>query len=162
MTTLKQCAERDCSKRTHANGLCAAHNSARYRATRQDPCECGSGTILYPNHRLCEPCYRIAKRADELPPREWPTRPPRKCSFPDCEKQGKLVRDLCQMHYRRWLKHGDPSVVLTQPSRDRRCSMTGCDRKHYSRNLCNKHYARWRKHGDPNIVLPTGRPKLRT
>ena len=30
------------------------------------------------------------------------------CSVIDCEKSGRLRRSMCEMHYRRWLKHGDP------------------------------------------------------
>ena len=35
------------------------------------------------------------------------------CSVEDCEKGGKIVRGMCDMHYRRWQRHGDPLVTLT-------------------------------------------------
>ena len=42
------------------------------------------------------------------------------------------------------------------PWTDRRCSIEGCDRKHFGRDLCSMHYIRVRRHGDPNYVDPRG------
>jgi len=33
--------------------------------------------------------------------------------------------------------------------RGRKCSVDGCDGKHYGRGFCEPHYYRWRQHGDP-------------
>lgn len=34
------------------------------------------------------------------------------CSVIDCEKSGRLRRSMCEMHYRRWLNHGDPLKLI--------------------------------------------------
>lgn len=41
-------------------------------------------------------------------------------------------------------------------TRERRCSIEGCDAKHFARGWCHKHYERWRRYGDPSIVFPRG------
>lgn len=39
------------------------------------------------------------------------------CVFPDCGRN-HYGRDWCAMHYRRWLVHGDPSVVMKMGPRN--------------------------------------------
>lgn len=49
---------------------------------------------------------------------------------------------MCDMHYRRVQKFGDPTVRLTMPSGI--CSTVGCSRQTFGRGLCQKHhYALW-------------------
>lgn len=31
----------------------------------------------------------------------------------DCAKRGPYTRNMCPMHYTRWIKHGDPLMILT-------------------------------------------------
>lgn len=62
------------------------------------------------------------------------------CSTEAC---GRPVysRDLCEKHYRRWLRHGDPETVL-RPSVLKRCMVHGCDKKVDARGLRHGHYQR--------------------
>jgi hypothetical protein len=60
------------------------------------------------------------------------------------------------MHYKRFVKHGDPNVVHKRgrrPSSPKICSVEGCGKKHLSKGFCAMHYKRFVKHGDPNVVL---------
>ena len=70
------------------------------------------------------------------------------CSL-DC---GETVhaRGWCEKHYRRWLRHGDPTVLLKRPARGIECSQ--CPRESKARGMCEKHYKRWRRYGDSSIV----------
>ncbi|RPI56443.1 MAG: hypothetical protein EHM49_00175 [Deltaproteobacteria bacterium] len=36
----------------------------------------------------------------------------------------------------------------------KKCSIVGCDQKHYAKGYCSYHYERFRKYGDPEIVFP--------
>lgn len=38
------------------------------------------------------------------------------CSIPDCEKEGKLSRTWCTMHYNRWLRHGSTEDPRKTPA----------------------------------------------
>lgn len=47
---------------------------------------------------------------------------------------------MCDMHYRRVKKHGDPLTRLTMLSGD--CSTSGCSLPTFGRGLCRKHHYR--------------------
>lgn len=49
------------------------------------------------------------------------------------------ARGLCQRHYRRWKKHGDPMAF--HPQATRHCTFEGCDRPHEAQGLCHGHRA---------------------
>lgn len=73
------------------------------------------------------------------------------CVVPDCAKTTRLTRGMCEMHYERWRKFGDPSVVRrrgpTPGAKNRRCSVEDCARLHYGRGLCRMHYVRLQRKG---------------
>lgn len=73
----------------------------------------------------------------------------RTCSLPDCAQPVKPggARGMCNKHYLRWRKHGDPTVVLT--GKGLPCKIEGCDKPASSRGWCVAHYTRWHRHGDP-------------
>ena len=52
---------------------------------------------------------------------------------------------MCNLHYRRVLRHGSPGVLNPVG----RCAVAECDGLTYSKGLCRAHYARFKRHGDP-------------
>lgn len=56
---------------------------------------------------------------------------------------------MCELHYRRWRRHGDPTVVKKTGTEKRYCEVPGCGGDRFGHGYCNLHYKRWRKHGDP-------------
>lgn len=78
------------------------------------------------------------------------------CSIEGCDRPVKVKRDgLCNRHYYRLRRHGDPQGGRVSPDRNRICSVDGCEARGRTRGFCSKHYRRWLLHGDPLIVLPS-------
>lgn len=78
------------------------------------------------------------------------------CAVAVCDKPVSS-RGLCQGHYLRLRKHGDPGttpVALRRKNKGKVCAADGCDREARARGWCWKHYQRWQQHGDPNFVSP--------
>lgn len=71
------------------------------------------------------------------------------CVVDGCGKGGKLRRGLCNTHWQRWYRTGDPGPAEIQTKRGGTCSVKGCDRKHYGQGLCHTHWKRHRNNGDP-------------
>lgn len=78
-------------------------------------------------------------------------RGPKTCTMPDCDTKVS-ARGLCNRHYSRWRRHGDPNTFL--PFRHDGCSVDGCDGQHYGNGYCLKHHKRWRRYGDPTVKRP--------
>lgn len=74
----------------------------------------------------------------------------RTCTLDGCDNPHE-ARGWCELHYARWKRHGDPTVVLVNP--DATCSIKGCDKKVKSKGLCNLHYRRQLRNGDPLKAL---------
>lgn len=80
------------------------------------------------------------------------------CSVESCERKS-VSRGWCDMHYRRWKRHGDPLAVkpgngqwgerIPEVPAERQCSLDGCVSPMSSRGWCKKHYKRWERNGDP-------------
>lgn len=75
------------------------------------------------------------------------------CQESDCTRD-QYARGWCGMHYKRWLRTGDP----VRGTRPRRCAVAACDRDAKSRGWCHAHYQRWRRNGDPGTE-PVGAPR---
>lgn len=76
------------------------------------------------------------------------------CSIDACE--GKHYgRGLCQKHYLRQWKHGDPTITLRAREHPATCTVEGCDKVYASRGLCSLHQHRMRTHGDVSKVAGT-------
>jgi len=71
-----------------------------------------------------------------------------KCTVPGCRKR-PVTRGYCVAHYRRWMRHGDPTGGRASRGEFVPCSIQGCERGHYAHGLCDPHYKRQRKYGDP-------------
>lgn len=74
------------------------------------------------------------------------------CTVEGCDRVVRGHR-LCNMHYQRMVRHGDPLAggvfrVLDRSASDL-CSIGGCGLPVKARKLCNSHYLRLRRYGDP-------------
>jgi HNH endonuclease len=76
-----------------------------------------------------------------------------KCSVEECARPSR-TRGWCDMHYKRWWKHGDVRVSKIRRDYDGKCSVAGCDRPHFSSGWCRAHQYRWKKYGDPQAGIP--------
>jgi hypothetical protein len=49
---------------------------------------------------------------------------------------------MCEKHYRRVLRHGDPFIVLRLDAYppDAQCTVPGCERRPHARGWCATHY----------------------
>jgi hypothetical protein len=64
-----------------------------------------------------------------------------KCSIEDCDRIA-TVRGWCSIHYGRWNRHGDPTILLNE-KRPSVCIVEDCGRTNViSRGLCNLHRSR--------------------
>lgn len=57
------------------------------------------------------------------------------------------------MHYRRFKRYGDTSIVNTNRTQDLFCTVAECDQPTQAKNLCRKHYKRLRKGIDLNALI---------
>lgn len=77
------------------------------------------------------------------------TSPP--CSVAECERRSEK-RGLCNMHWKRWMRHGDAAITkkAANGTRPATCTHDGCDRPHQAEGYCAGHHSRIRRYGDPN------------
>ena len=84
------------------------------------------------------------------------------CSVEGCETISR-TRGWCRVHYRRWVRHGDPNVLLRQKGpADGICVIEECTNVAHARGWCTTHHMRWQTHGDPTITLTPNRSKYDT
>jgi hypothetical protein len=70
------------------------------------------------------------------------------CCIDGCDKFVR-AKALCQKHYQRRKRHGDPLLGGSKPNfagklRPRQCSVENCDRPHQALGFCFAHYHRHR------------------
>jgi len=74
------------------------------------------------------------------------------CSVEGCDRKVK-TRGFCGMHYKRFMKTGDPGEV--EPRRGgKECSVDGCNKEYVASGYCGMHYQRWRSTGNPGEATP--------
>jgi hypothetical protein len=77
------------------------------------------------------------------------------CSVLGCSRHHE-ARGFCRMHYKRWLKRGDPGRVESERScGNTHCSIPGCSKPHVARGFCGMHLQRWYTRGDPGGPEPS-------
>jgi hypothetical protein len=93
--------------------------------------------------------------ADRLLPRNN-----RMCTVDGCGDPAR-GRGYCNLHYRRWRRHGDPLGGNASPikppinrAQGAPCSVSGCGRPILAQGLCKPHYTRQQKDGDLKADIP--------
>lgn len=61
---------------------------------------------------------------------------------------------LCNGHYRKKLKYGDPLLSAKDFRENKPCSVEDCDRMARKLGYCIGHYERVKKYGDPRVHIP--------
>jgi hypothetical protein len=73
------------------------------------------------------------------------------CSIAGCENK-YVARGLCQKHYGRWFRQGDPSIKKVK-QRKPPCGVVvegqPCGKPHSAKGFCSNHYASHKVWGDP-------------
>lgn len=63
------------------------------------------------------------------------------CRIDGCRKPARYgIHQMCQGHYLRMLRHGDPLAGGRTPVVGAVCSIEGCARRHYAKDMCRVHY----------------------
>ena len=70
----------------------------------------------------------------------------RKCGLEGCDRD-EYTADLCEMHYRRWLKTGDPGPPEPYRSVSKECMAPSCDLPAEAKGYCPGHYLRLQRTG---------------
>lgn len=83
-------------------------------------------------------------------------RPISYCTIEGCDKRVKS-RGLCNPHYLKWRKYGDPLLVKRAP-KPPHCTIDDCRKPAYAREWCKAHYSQWKKKGDPRYRVRFPRP----
>ena len=148
------CKIEGCSARQYSRQMCRAHYDAqRHRAAKsikRNNCkvEACQRTVRSKTATLC-PMHATRLRkfgsvgpAEALSGREG-------CDVLGCSGEHKAKR-YCDLHYRRFLKTGDPlKVKRTASWRGVVCKIDTCTDEVESVGLCSRHYQRLRIYGDP-------------
>lgn len=75
---------------------------------------------------------------------------PKLCLIEGCARP-LYCRGLCEAHYSRQRRYGDPLRVPARRLRPR-CTIEDCARPHWALGCCRLHYGRLRSNGDPTVT----------
>lgn len=69
-----------------------------------------------------------------------------------CDNDTK-AREMCQMHYTRWRRRGDPGEAkpIRSTKTKAKCSVNECERHSRALGFCTMHYRRFKIYGDPSV-----------
>ena len=96
------------------------------------------------------------------------------CSQRNCRTRATRKPGLCNMHYQRRLRHGDPQVCLVRRSPRRyplgelptHCTRDDCHEPGFATGLCSRHYSEQREWGERGSMAfglcPICRSRYRT
>jgi hypothetical protein len=98
---------------------------------------------------LCRDHFMSRPKPQPEKPKKVYIRKERPCTVEGCERTDYKSRGYCNMHYRRWLNHGDPTIVLKQGTgggrpegsiANKKCKLPDCDSRHFGHGYCRIHY----------------------
>ena len=99
-------------------------------------------------YRLCKDC-RVALPEDENRNRRCDECQAKNvCHVEDCGRPS-AGWGMCKMHWKRWKKHGDPTVKTVYIPAKGVCSISGCENKYHAHGYCAMHLYYKEKYGDP-------------
>jgi hypothetical protein len=73
------------------------------------------------------------------------------CDIVPCGEFVYKAQPMCEKHYRRFLKHGNPNFIKLNPGRSK-CIEDKCDNRQKRRGYCNMHWRRIERNGTPERV----------
>ena len=148
------CSFEDCDSLQYSGGLCRVHydnqRHNRLKSVVRENCTVAGCIRHVPNGsaKLCSMHsnrlrrYGDVGKAESLVGIEG-------CSVDGCDGEHK-AQGMCDLHYRRFMRTGDPLQVMRVASWDGvPCTIQDCGKEVESKGLCNRHYLRMRIHGDP-------------
>jgi len=148
------CTFDDCGSVQYSDGLCRAHYDSRrhqrLKNVEREKCSVEGCIRRVPNGTatLCTMHSSRLRRYGEVGIAESLIGI-EGCSVEGCDGEHK-AQGLCDLHYRRFMRTGDPLHVARVASWNGAiCSVEDCGTKVESKGLCNRHYLRLRIHGDP-------------
>jgi hypothetical protein len=78
------------------------------------------------------------------------------CTIEHCGRE-PYSRQLCELHYRRWLRGGDPKPDVPARGTPTACKVDGCAYDAEARGWCHGHYQRVLRLRDVHADIPLGR-----
>jgi hypothetical protein len=83
------------------------------------------------------------------------------CTIEGCGSNHRLRRGLCNKHYLRLTKNGDPLRLARRERFEQQptvCAVDGCAKPRKSRGWCSAHYLRWLRRGG-DVAVKVYRPR---